>query len=131
MKNIKYIQFFMKFSISNPRVKYITELQENSDPLSLPYDKFKKFLFENFYIKDKEGLLRALDEHSIVFLNNETGEHTIRDLYKEAFEADFKTLFNLNSNKNNESVLQTNQKIIKNSLDSLFKKINDGKQFRF
>lgn len=101
----RYIQFFMIPSIDYPRVKYVTEHQENERPLVLSYDKFLKFLLDNFKIKDKEKVLQSLNSHEIVLIDNLTGEHYIKSLYEDAFNIDFKTLSDLNSNKQNESIL--------------------------
>jgi hypothetical protein len=83
-------------SIGYAKVKYVTEHQENDRPMSLEYSKFLSFLFTNFQIKDKQKLLNDLNEHQVVLLDNSTGEHFIKNLYEDAFKADFKTLSKLN-----------------------------------
>lgn len=106
----RYIQFFMIPSIDYPRVKYVTEHQENEKPLILSYDKFLKFLLDNFKIKDKEKVIQSLNSHEIVLVDNLTGEHYIKSLYEDVFNVDFKTLSDLNSNKQNESILDSSIK---------------------
>ena len=106
--NFRYIQFFMIPSVDYPRVKYVTEHQENERPLVLPYDKFLKFLLDNFKMNDKEKVLLSLNSHEIVFIDNYTGEHFIKNLYEDVFNADFKILSDLNSNKQEESMIDSN-----------------------
>lgn len=106
----RYIQFFMIPSIDYPRVKYVTEHQENERPLILSYDKFLKFLLDNFKIRDKEKVIQSLNSHEIVLVDNLTGEHYIKSLYEDVFNVDFKTLSDLNSNKQNESILDSSIK---------------------
>lgn len=79
------------------KVKYLTEVQENDRPMSLEYSKFLSFLFDNFKIKDKEKLLKDLNEHQIILLDNSTGEHYVRNLYENAFKSDYKTLLKINT----------------------------------
>lgn len=101
----RYIQFFMIPSIDHPRVKYITEHQENERPLVLSYDKFLKFLLDSFKINDKESVLKSLNSHEVVLIDNLTGEHYIKSLYEDCFKANFKTLFELNSDTEKLSVI--------------------------
>jgi len=101
----RYIQFFMIPSIDYPRVKYITEHQENERPLVLPYDKFLKFLLDNFKMKDKESVLKGLNSHEVVFIDNLTGDHYIKNLYEDSFNVDFKTLVDLNSDMGNLNII--------------------------
>jgi len=101
----RYIQFFMIPSVNYPRVKYITEHQENERPLVLSYDKFLKFLLDNFKIKDKESVLKSLNSHEVVFIDNLTGDHYIKSLYEDSFNANFKTLVDLNNVTENLSII--------------------------
>jgi hypothetical protein len=105
-------------SVDYPRVKYVTEHQENERPLVLSYDKFLKFLLDNFKIKDKEKVLLSLNSHEIVFIDNLTGEHFIKSLYEDVFNVDFKTLIEINSNKENKSIVDDTIKRNKISMDS-------------
>ena len=114
----RYIQFFMIPSVDYPRVKYVTEHQENERPLVLSYDKFLKFLLDNFKIKDKEKVLLSLNSHEIVFIDNLTGEHFIKSLYEDVFNVDFKTLTEINSKKENNSIVDDTIKRNKISMDS-------------
>lgn len=107
-------------SVGYSKVKYVTEHQENDRPMSLEYSKFLSFLFTNFKIKDKQKLLNDLNEHQVVLLDNETGDHFIKNLYEDAFKADFKTLSKLNIKTEDNStpyydkVLQTTRNVISN-----------------
>jgi len=114
----RYIQFFMIPSVDYPRVKYVTEHQENERPLILSYDKFLKFLLDNFKINDKEKVLLSLNSHEIVFIDNLTGEHFIKSLYEDVFNVDFKTLIEINSKKENNSIVDDTIKKNKISMDS-------------
>jgi endoglucanase Acf2 len=105
-------------SVDYPRVKYVTEHQENERPLILSYDKFLKFLLDNFKINDKEKVLLSLNSHEIVFIDNLTGEHFIKSLYEDVFNVDFKTLIEINSNKENKSIVDDTIKRNKISMDS-------------
>jgi endoglucanase Acf2 len=105
-------------SVDYPRVKYVTEHQENERPLVLSYDKFLKFLLDNFKIKDKEKVLLSLNSHEIVFIDNLTGEHFIKSLYEDVFNVDFKTLTEINSKKENNSIVDDTIKRNKISMDS-------------
>ena len=116
----RYIQFFMIPSVDYPRVKYVTEHQENERPLVLSYDKFLKFLLDNFKINDKEKVLISLNSHEIVFIDNLTGNHSIKSLYEDVFNVDFKTLSELNSNVQEDS-------IINNTIEKSKKVINNFK----
>jgi endoglucanase Acf2 len=105
-------------SVDYPRVKYVTEHQENERPLILSYDKFLKFLLDNFKINDKEKVLLSLNSHEIVFIDNLTGEHFIKSLYEDVFNVDFKTLIEINSKKENNSIVDDTIKKNKISMDS-------------
>lgn len=104
-------------SVGYAKVKYVTEHQENDRPMSLEYSKFLNFLFNNFKIKNKELLLKNLNEHQIVFLDNETGEHQIKSLYEDAFKADYKTLIKLNVKSEEKSTPSTVLETFKKSLN--------------
>lgn len=105
-------------SVGYAKVKYVTEHQENDRPMSLEYSKFLNFLFTNFTIKDKELLLKNLNEHQIIFLDNETGQHYVKSLYEDAFKADYKTLIKLNSNPEEKPIPNTIIETFKKSLDN-------------
>jgi hypothetical protein len=98
-------------SVGYAKVKYITEHQENDRPMSLEYSKFLSFLFTNFKILDKEKILKDLNEHQVVLLDNETGEHFIKNIYEDAFKANFKTLTKLNI-KNEETATPFYDKVL-------------------
>ena len=98
-------------SVGYAKVKYITEHQENDRPMSLEYSKFLSFLFTNFKILDKEKILKDLNEHQVVLLDNETGEHFIKNIYEDAFKANFKTLTKLNI-KNEENTTSLYDKVL-------------------
>lgn len=95
----KYIQFALIPRAFQPRVKFITEMQEGETPASMPIDKFILFLLDNFVAKNKEALLFDLHSHKIVYLDNETGEHISKNIFEDAFRADFNTLLKLNEKK--------------------------------
>lgn len=114
----RYIQFFMIPSVDNPRVKYITEHQENERPLVLIYDKFIKFLLDNFNMKDKQSVLQSLNSHEIVFIDNLTGEHIIKSIYEDSFNANFKTLAEINLKQEEESIVDITLRKNKLALDS-------------
>lgn len=105
-------------SVDYLRVKYVTEHQENERPLVLSYDKFLKFLLDNFKINDKEKVLISLNSHEIVFIDNLTGNHSIKSLYEDVFNVDFKTLSELNSNVQEDSIMnntiEKSKKVINN-----------------
>jgi hypothetical protein len=105
-------------SIDYLRVKYITEHQENERPLVLSYDKFLKFLLDNFKMNDKEKVLISLNSHEIVFIDNLTGDHFIKNLYEDAFNADFKTLSELNLNVKENSIISNTIEKSKKAIDN-------------
>lgn len=105
-------------SVGYAKVKYVTEHQENDRPMSLEYSKFLNFLFTNFTIKDKELLLKNLNEHQIIFLDNETGQHYVKSLYEDAFKADYKTLIKLNNKPEEKPIPNTIIETFKKSLDN-------------
>ena len=95
--NYRYIDFFMKPSLDEPLVYYMTEHQEeDGKKLFLLYKPFRKFLFGNFVINHKDLILNELDSHNFVHLDGQTGEFEVISLYEDAFNADFKTLLDLN-----------------------------------
>jgi len=94
----KYIDFFMKPSLSEPIVYYMTEHQEeDKKKLFLLYSEFRKFLLTSFKINNTEELLYLLDSHQFVHLDGETGDFETISIYEEAFNANFKTLFDINT----------------------------------
>lgn len=105
-------------SVGYAKVKYVTEHQENDRPMSLEYSKFLNFLFTNFTIKDKELLLKNLNEHQIIFLDNESGQHYVKSLYEDAFKADYKTLIKLNNKPEEKPIPNTIIETFKKSLDN-------------
>jgi hypothetical protein len=114
----RYIQFFMIPSVDYPRVKYITEHQENERPLILTYDKFVKFLLDNFNMKNKEVVLQSLNSHEIVFIDNLTGEHNIKNLYEDSFNANFKELAEINLKEKEENIVDITIRKNKLALDN-------------
>lgn len=101
--NFQYIDFFMKPSISEPIVYYITEHQEGQRKLGMTYNRFKEFLFGNFEIVDKEGIIKALDSHYVIHLNGITGEWESKTIYEGVKEPSFEVLLKLN-NKTEEDL---------------------------
>lgn len=121
----KYIQFVLTPRVHNPRVKFITEVQEGENPISLSLDKFISFLLGNFYIRDKDKLLFDLHAHKIIYLDNTTGEHSSKNIYENVFEADFNTLLKLNEKKEVISKIDNGLLKTKNSINYYSDKVRD------
>ena len=104
-KKFKYIQFALVPRNFKPRVKFITDIQEGENPISMDSDLFLKFLLQNFTFVDKDALLFDFYSHKIIYLDNTTGIHISKNVFEDAFNADFNTLKQLNEKKKDDDYL--------------------------
>jgi hypothetical protein len=118
--DFKYIQFFMKPSLDEPLVYYMTNHQEvDGRKLSMFLKKFKSFLFENFEPEDSEKIIEDLNSHCLIYLDNSTGIHEVISMYENAFQANFKTLADINLKEPEDPYKSVRSKIIKSKTDRL------------
>lgn len=83
------------------------------------YEKFKAFLFDNFKVEDKEGLIKALDSHYIVHLDGQTGKFDTKTIYEYKSNPTFEELLKLNSqNKDDNEFYNTHKSVMNNQLNN-------------
>lgn len=86
-----YIAFFQT---PYDTVKYL--LPGINKAVSKPYKQFLKFLFENFKVNDRAGIIQNLESFETIFLT-EDGEFQILKNKKNPFDISFSDLHALNS----------------------------------
>lgn len=90
------MKWIMFFQTPYNRVKFRTD--EFEEVTSMEYHKFVKFLYQSFFIKEREKIIDSLDSFKTILLDK-SGDFIIVSPDLDLSKYSFNDLFELNGNK--------------------------------
>jgi hypothetical protein len=121
------MKWIMFFQTPYDRVKFRTD--EFEEVTSMQYHKFVKFLYEGFFIKEREKLIDSLDSFKTILLDK-SGDFIVVSPELDLSKYSFDELFELNGKKEDETNnLDTAVEQSKRLIEQLWKKSKEKNPF--